>query len=202
MAAGVLPGWEEQVFPSQRAIDESGEKGLEEERRLAYVGITRARESARISFAANRQIYGRWQSVMPSRFIDELPHGNVDAISETGYAMQAGGVREAASRLDAYAPGAGFFSAYQSPGWRRAQENMSQRGGSGYGKAPMLEGEARLVVKSSDADSHYGVGDRIFHQKFGYGKVRAVEGNKLTVDFDKAGEKRVIDSFVIPASAA
>jgi DNA helicase-2/ATP-dependent DNA helicase PcrA len=193
-----LPGWEEQVFPSQRAIDESGDKGLEEERRLAYVGITRARESARISFAANRQIYGRWQSVIPSRFVDELPPDSVDAVSETGYAMQPGGVREAASRLDSYAPGAGFNSAYQSPGWRRAQENM----GRGFGKPPLLEGEARLVVKSSDADARYGIGDRIFHQKFGYGKIRAVEGNKLTVDFDKAGEKRVIDSFVIPASAA
>ena len=192
-----LPGWEEQVFPSQRSIDENGEKGLEEERRLAYVGITRARESARISFVANRQIYGRWQSVLPSRFIDELPPANVDAVSETGYAMQAGGVREAASRLDAYAPGAGFNSAYQSPGWRRAQENMG-RGG----RPPMIEGEARLIAKSGEGDSHYGVGDRIFHQKFGYGRIRNVEGNKLTVAFDKAGEKRVIDSFVVPASAA
>jgi DNA helicase-2/ATP-dependent DNA helicase PcrA len=185
------------VFPSQRSIDENGEKGLEEERRLAYVGITRARESARISFAANRQIYGRWQTVLPSRFIDELPPTNVDAISETGYAMQAGGVREAASRLDSYAPGAGFNSAYQSPGWRRAQENRDKRG-----KPPLLEGEARLVAKSGEDDSHFGVGDRIFHQKFGYGRVRNVEGNKLTVSFEKAGEKRVIDSFVIPASAA
>ncbi|MDX2276425.1 MAG: UvrD-helicase domain-containing protein [Hyphomonadaceae bacterium] len=196
-----LPGWEEQVFPSQRAIDESGEKGLEEERRLAYVGITRARESARISFAANRQIYGRWQSVIPSRFVDELPAANVDAVSETGYGMAPGQVREASgSRFDAYAPGAGFNSAYQSPGWKRAQDNMSR--GGGYGKAPQIEGEARLVMKSGPADSHYGVGDRIFHQKFGYGKIRHVEGNKLTVDFDKAGEKRVIDSFVVPASAA
>ena len=194
-----LPGWEEQVFPSQRSIDENGDKGLEEERRLAYVGITRARESARISFAANRQIYGRWQTVLPSRFIDELPAANVDAISETGYSMQAGGVREAASRLDSYAPGAGFNSAYQSPGWRRAQENKGQRPA---GKPPLIEGEARLVAKSGDADSHYGVGDRIFHQKFGYGRIRTVEGNKLTVAFEKAGEKRVIDSFVIPASAA
>ncbi|MGE0594945.1 MAG: ATP-dependent helicase [Hyphomonadaceae bacterium] len=193
-----LPGWEEQVFPSQRAIDESGEKGLEEERRLAYVGITRARESARISFAANRQIYGRWQSVIPSRFVDELPAANVDAVSETGYGLQPGQVREAAgSRFDAYAPGAGFNSAYQSPGWRRAQE----RGGASGGKPPMLEGEARLVMKSAPADSHYQAGERIFHQKFGYGMIRAVEGNKLTVDFDKAGEKRVIDSFVVPASA-
>ncbi|MBX3510912.1 MAG: UvrD-helicase domain-containing protein [Hyphomonadaceae bacterium] len=194
-----LPGWEEQVFPSQRSIDENGEKGLEEERRLAYVGITRARESARISFVANRQIYGRWQSVLPSRFIDELPAAHVDAISETGYAAQVGGVREAASRFDAYAPGAGFNSAYQSPGWRRAQENMGQRA---MGRAPVIDGEARLIAKSGEGDSHFGVGDRIFHQKFGYGRVRHVEGNKLTVDFDKAGEKRVIDSFVIPASAA
>jgi DNA helicase-2/ATP-dependent DNA helicase PcrA len=193
-----LPGWEEEVFPSKRSIEESGEKGLEEERRLAYVGITRARESARISFAANRQIYGRWQTVLPSRFIDELPPANVDAVSETGYAMQAGGVRESAARFDAYAPGAGFNSAYQSPGWRRAQENAGKRSG----KPPMLEGEARLIAKSGDDDSHYIRGDRIFHQKFGYGYIRAVEGNKLTVDFDKAGEKRVIDSFVIPASAA
>jgi DNA helicase II / ATP-dependent DNA helicase PcrA len=193
-----LPGWEEQVFPSQRSIDENGEKGLEEERRLAYVGITRARESARISFAANRQIYGRWQTVLPSRFIDELPPTNVDAVSETGYAMQTGGVRDAASRLDAYAPGAGFNSAYQSPGWRRAQENM----GRASGRPPTIDGEARLLAKSGEADSHYGVGDRIFHQKFGYGRVRSVEGNKLTVNFEKAGEKRVIDSFVVPASAA
>jgi DNA helicase-2/ATP-dependent DNA helicase PcrA len=183
-----LPGWEEQVFPSQRSIDETGEKGLEEERRLAYVGITRARESARISFAANRQIYGRWQTVLPSRFIDELPAANVDAISETGYHVQPG-VRDMAVEP--------FSSGYQSPGWRRAQER-----GAFTSKPPLLEGEARLVAKSGPGDAAYGVGDRIFHQKFGYGRVRQVEGNKLTVDFDKAGEKRVIDSFVVPASAA
>jgi DNA helicase II / ATP-dependent DNA helicase PcrA len=184
-----LPGWEEQVFPSQRSVDESGEKGLEEERRLAYVGITRARESARISFAANRQIYGRWQVVLPSRFIDELPAANVDAVSETGYGMQAPGVRDMAVEP--------FSSGYQSPGWRRAQER-----GAFQGKPPMIEGEARLVARSGDSDANYRRGDRIFHQKFGYGLVRMVDGNKLTVDFDKAGEKRVIDSFVVPASAA
>jgi DNA helicase-2/ATP-dependent DNA helicase PcrA len=184
-----LPGWEEQVFPSQRSIDESGEKGLEEERRLAYVGITRARESARISFAANRQIYGRWQTVLPSRFIDELPPAHVDAVSETGYGMQPPGVREMAVEP--------FTSSYQSPGWRRAQER-----GSFKGKPPTIEGEARLVARSGGEDSSYKRGDRIFHQKFGYGRVSAVEGNKLTVAFEKAGEKRVIDSFVVPASAA
>jgi len=184
-----LPGWEEEVFPSKRSIDESGEKGLEEERRLAYVGITRARESARISFVANRQIYGRWQTVLPSRFIDELPAKSVDAVSETGYGMQAPGVRDMAVEP--------FSSGYQSPGWRRAQER-----GASTSKPPMIDGEARLVARSGGDDSSYARGDRIFHEKFGYGRVRSVEGNKLTVDFDKAGEKRVIDSFVRPASAA
>ncbi len=192
-----LPGWEEQVFPSERSINEQGERGLEEERRLAYVGITRARVSARISFAANRQIYGRWQSVIPSRFVDELPAQSVDAVSETGYGLQASGVREGAARFEAYAPGAGFSSGYDSPGWRRAQAR-----GAFTGRAPLIEGEARLIAKSSEADSSFRIGERVFHQKFGYGAVRAVEGNKLTVTFDKAGEKRVIDSFVIPASAA
>jgi len=192
-----LPGWEEQVFPSQRAVDESGEKGLEEERRLAYVGITRARESARISFAANRQIYGRWQNVLPSRFVDELPHANVDAVSETGYGA---GVAEGRAQFGAYAPGAGFNSGYASPGWRRAQERTAAN--YTHAKAPQIEGEARLVARSGDKDQTYAIGERIFHQKFGYGRIRAVEGNKLTVDFEKAGEKRVIDSYVIPASAA
>jgi DNA helicase-2/ATP-dependent DNA helicase PcrA len=187
-----LPGWEETVFPSQRAVDESGVRGLEEERRLAYVGITRARESARISFAANRQIYGRWQSVLPSRFVDELPEAHVDAISETGYGQRSG-LPDGVSRFDAYAPGAGFGSGYESPGWKRAQA----RGGEhAFAKAPMIDGEARLVASSAPSDAKFPIGARIFHDKFGYGRVRAIDGNKLTVDFEKAGEKRVIDSFV------
>lgn len=192
-----LPGWEEGVFPSQRAIDETGIKGLEEERRLAYVGLTRARESARISFAANRQIYGRWQSVLPSRFIDELPEAHVDALSETGYGRTPG-LSDSGSRFD-HAPGAGFNSGYASPGWKRAQERMGQD--RPFARPP-IEGDARLIAKSGESDSAYKPGERVFHQKFGYGRVRTVEGTKLTVDFDKAGEKRVIDSFVIPASAA
>jgi DNA helicase-2/ATP-dependent DNA helicase PcrA len=185
-----LPGWEEEVFPSKRSLDESGE------RRLAYVGITRARESARISFAANRQIYGRWQSVLPSRFIDELPPGNVDAISETGYSV---GGNVAGSRFE---DAGGFQSTYESPGWQRAQARGGFGAGGGRGRAPTIEGEARLVAKSGDDDARFGLGARVFHTKFGYGRVRAVEGNKLTVDFDKAGEKRVIDTFVVPADAA
>ncbi|HEY1880426.1 MAG TPA: UvrD-helicase domain-containing protein [Caulobacteraceae bacterium] len=184
-----LPGWEEGVFPSQRSLDENGEKGLEEERRLAYVGLTRAREEARISFAANRQVYGRWTSQLPSRFVDELPIANVEASSETGY--YGGGLREGASRWDEVNYGSG----YDSPGWRRAQA----RGYAGGppGRTQVIEGEGRLVAVSDPGGaSAYAVGERVFHQKFGPGSVTAVEGNKLTVAFDHAGEKRVIDSFV------
>jgi DNA helicase-2/ATP-dependent DNA helicase PcrA len=195
-----LPGWEEQVFPSSRSVEEGGQRGLEEERRLAYVGLTRAKESARISFAANRQVHGRWQNALPSRFVDELPHAHVDAMSETGYAQTAGVADKPWSRFDAYAPGAGFNSAYPSPGWRRAQERMGLD--APFSRAPAIDGEARLVAKSGPKDQSFAIGERVFHQKFGYGAVRAVEGNKLTVDFEKAGEKRVIDTFVIPASAA
>jgi DNA helicase-2/ATP-dependent DNA helicase PcrA len=186
-----LPGWEEMVFPSQRSVDESGLRGLEEERRLAYVGVTRARESARISFVANRQIHGRWQSVMPSRFVDELPEAHVDAISETGYG--GGGVRETAQGFGG-SPGAGFGSSYPSPGWQRAQHRMGE--GRPFSRPPQIDGEARLVAKSGGEDAQFRVGARVFHDKFGYGRVRGVEGNKLTVDFEHSGEKKVIDSFV------
>ncbi len=184
-----LPGWEEGVFPSQRSMDETGEKGLEEERRLAYVGLTRARDEARISFAANRQVYGRWTSQLPSRFVDELPLESVEAASETGYYGGGPGMAQPASRWDEARYGTG----YDSPGWRRAQA----RGYAGGppGRTQIIEGEGRLVAVS-EAVSAYAAGDRVFHQKFGYGAITAVEGNKLTVAFEKAGEKRVIDSFV------
>ncbi|MFZ5670163.1 MAG: ATP-dependent helicase [Pseudomonadota bacterium] len=188
-----LPGWEEGVFPSQRSMDEKGEKGLEEERRLAYVGVTRAREEARISFAANRQVYGRWTSQLPSRFVDELPAANVEAVSETGYYGGGPGMQQPmSSRWD---DDRSFGSGYDSPGWRRAQ----QRGyhGGPAGRTQVLEGEGRLVaVSEPSAAGDYAPGDRVFHLKFGYGKVRLVEGNKLTVAFDKAGEKKVLDGFV------
>ena len=188
-----LPGWEEGVFPSQRSMDESGVKGLEEERRLAYVGITRAREEARISFAANRQVYGRWTSQLPSRFVDEMPADSVEAASETGYYGGGPGMREANSRWDDNA--SSFGTGYSSPGWRRAQER-NYRGGPA-GVSQVIEGEGRLVaVSEPSATGAYALGDRVFHIKFGYGKVRQIEGNKLTVMFEQAGEKKVIDSFV------
>ncbi len=187
-----LPGWEEGVFPSQRSMDESGEKGLEEERRLAYVGITRAREEARISFAANRQVYGRWTSQLPSRFVDELPLADVEASSETGYYGGGPGMQQHGSRWDETPA---FGAGYSSPGWRRAQ--AANYKGSHPGRQQVIEGDGRLVATSAgSAAGDYKPGDRVFHLKFGYGDVRAVEGNKLTVVFEKAGEKKVIDSFV------
>jgi DNA helicase-2/ATP-dependent DNA helicase PcrA len=194
-----LPGWEEGVFPSQRSMDEKGDKGLEEERRLAYVGLTRARADARVSFAANRQVYGRWTSQLPSRFVDELPIANVDAASETGYYGGGPGMNEQprASRWD---DTPAFGSGYDSPGWKRAQTRNTQTGGRGFAgggaRQPVIEGEGRLVAVSAANAATYKRGERVFHQKFGGGTVTGVEGNKLTVSFDHAGEKKVIDAFV------
>lgn len=138
---------------------------------------------------ANRQVYGRWTSQLPSRFVDELPIPHVEAVSETGY--YGGGVREAASRWDETHYGSG----YDSPGWKRAHSRGYAGGPPGQSK--IIEGEGRLVAISDPAAGHeYACGDRVFHQKFGYGAVVAVEGNKLTVAFETSGEKRVIDSFV------
>jgi len=190
-----LPGWEEGVFPSQRSIDEKGVKGLEEERRLAYVGVTRAKQDARISFAANRMVYGRWTSQLPSRFVDELPLAHVEPQSDTGYYGASTGMKEAKSRWDD-APS--FGGSYSSPGWKRAQPyTAAQTPKPAYARRAVIEGEGRLIATAvPKAGSNWSRGDRVFHQKFGYGAVRAIEGNKLVVTFDKAGEKKVIDTFV------
>jgi DNA helicase II / ATP-dependent DNA helicase PcrA len=184
-----LPGWEEGLFPHQRALDEKGRAGLEEERRLAYVGITRAKRRATISFAQNRRVHALWQSAMPSRFIDELPEAHVDVApmsnSYGGFGLGTYGQ----SRFDSPSSFSGG-NTYATPGWQRAQDRQAK--GETLKSAPkFIEGEA--VVSGTVS---YDVGDRVFHQKFGYGNVTVVEGNKLTVDFEKAGEKRVIDSFV------
>lgn len=190
-----LPGWEEGVFPSQRSIDEKGEKGLEEERRLAYVGVTRAKQDARISFAANRLVYGRWTSQLPSRFVDELPIDHVEAESDTGYYGASAGMKEAKSRWDDTPT---FGSGYSSPGWKRAQSFTAAKAPAARpARHTLIEGDGRLVATADPkAGSGWKRGDRVFHQKFGYGAVRTIEGNKLVVDFEKAGEKKVIDTFV------
>ena len=179
-----LPGWEEGLFPHQRSLDESGTKGLEEERRLAYVGITRAKKRATISFAGNRRTHGQWNSALPSRFIDELPEKHVE-IAESDHA--AGGFSNQ-SRFSNDFSG----SSYNSPGWQRAQQN---RGIYKQGTPPTINARAESVVSSMNS-SAYKRGERIFHQKFGYGRIEAIEGNKLTVAFEKAGVKKVLDSYV------
>ncbi len=184
-----LPGWEEGLFPSQRTMDESGLAGLEEERRLAYVGLTRARQRIRISFAANRRVHGSWQSALPSRFIKEIPEELVDATVDEGFYGGYAGFRDNANAAE-------FGSTYDSPGWKRAQANRAAASGTFRSRPPTIEAQAWSVQTSDPGASQYARDDRVFHQKFGYGRVRYVEGNKLTVDFDKAGEKRVIDQFV------
>jgi len=186
-----LPGWEEGLFPSQRSLDEKGRSGLEEERRLAYVCITRAKNNLAISFAQNRQIHGQWQSSLPSRFIDELPEKHVEVMPMTtsygGHNLGNFG----SSRFD----GAKTFGqgSYSTPGWKRAEANRAS--GTAARHTPKFI-EGRLIA-DGDAPSKFEVGARIFHDKFGYGAVIKVEGNKLTIDFEKAGEKKVLDSFVV-----
>ena len=227
-----LPGWEEGLFPHQRSLDEGGRSGLEEERRLAYVGLTRAKRHLHLWFVSNRRIHGLWQSTIPSRFLDELPEAHVEVADAGnsyggygagrygggGFASGRGSGPYGASRFDKAEP---FSNTYATPGWQRAQQNRTEatrdnwgtRSGhqverigygetdSGYGagrtsvKSRVIDGE--LVAKSvADSPSPFNVGDRVFHQKFGNGNVAAIEGNKLTIDFDRAGQKKVLDGFV------
>ncbi|MEI1246426.1 ATP-dependent helicase [Rhizobium aouanii] len=204
-----LPGWEEGLFPHQRSLDESGRAGLEEERRLAYVGITRAKHRCHIWFVSNRRIHGLWQSTLPSRFLDELPetHVEVAAMEQSYGGYGRGGYGQ--SRFDKAEP---FANSYSTPGWKRAQanktdatrDNWGTRSGHaveriGYGesgpKGRTIEGE--LVAKSTSSEpSRFTLGDRVFHLKFGNGNITGIEGNKLTIEFDRAGQKRVLDGFV------
>ena len=202
-----LPGWEEGLFPHQRALDEQGRAGLEEERRLAHVGITRARRRAMIYFATNRRIHGSWTTTVPSRFLDELPAANVEITESKGGSGWGGAGGYGTSRFDNIES---FGSAYSTPGWQRAQANRSRSGGSGFDETGARYGagaprrkpvtiEGELIAKSTGTESEFSLGDRVFHQKFGYGRVARVDGNKLTIAFDKAGEKKVVDSFVTRA---
>jgi DNA helicase-2/ATP-dependent DNA helicase PcrA len=206
-----LTGWEEGLFPSQRTMDESGLAGLEEERRLAYVGITRARKLAKISFAQNRRNRGLYQAAVPSRFIDELSEAHVEVLeprSPFGGAYQnfngGGSNPYGNSRFDT----SDTFKAstYDTPGWQRAQANAardkSKSDNATFGwaskkpkRAPqVIEGE--LVASSIASNALFSVGDRVTHGKFGEGTVAEVDGNKLTVEFDGGERKRVVDTFV------
>jgi DNA helicase-2/ATP-dependent DNA helicase PcrA len=184
-----LAGWEEGVFPSQRALDEGGQASLEEERRLAYVAITRARRRCVILHAANRRIYGQWTSSIPSRFVAELPDDHTDqkTTMSGGESLWRANWSERADPFADVGRGTG-----RGPGWRRAAA------GGAFERTPprVLEARASAVSFGNPGRSDIAVGQRVFHTKFGYGQVAEVEGNKLEIDFEKAGRKRVLDSFV------
>ncbi|MDA1091542.1 MAG: UvrD-helicase domain-containing protein [Proteobacteria bacterium] len=169
-----LAGWEEGLFPHPRTLDDSGVAGLEEERRLAYVGLTRARKQAFVSFAANRRIHGQWNSAMPSRFIDELPQEHIEVRSPTGLYGGGQGI------------GAGGGFSERSGGFDAARRHQNRR------SRPELVED--IAHHAKDAD--FLVGQRVFHQKFGYGKINVVDGGKLEISFEKAGNKKVMASFV------
>ncbi|WP_375642118.1 MULTISPECIES: ATP-dependent helicase [unclassified Bartonella] len=170
-----LPGWEEGLFPHQRSLDEGGRSGLEEERRLAYVGLTRAKKHLHIWFVSNRRIHGLWQSTLPSRFLDELPAEHIEvAETETSY----GGYGKSSFQYHDF-----FYNDYTTPRQKRAQKNKT------------IEG--KIIAQSiSHESSNFSINDRIFHIKFGYGHITAIDDHKLTIMFEKAGEKRVLDNFV------
>lgn len=168
-----LPGWEEGIFPSQRSVDESGAKGVEEERRLAYVAITRAKKRAYIIYAANRRVYNQYQNSLPSRFLKELPEDNIEKISMgNGLSFKT---KEFGGRADGF------------------EYNVSEfvRNNPSYNK-PNIEKSSKAVV----SDSKFYVGVRVFHVKFGYGRVVNITGNQLDVNFEKSGNKKVIESYV------
>jgi len=167
-----LPGWEEGLFPSQRSMDENGLKGLEEERRLAYVGLTRARKKSFISFAANRRMYGQWINAIPSRFIDELPEDNIEAEMQPG--MPSSDLSGRSSHWDS----SGFKGTryVRQSGAATTTSSLNPSSGEGFKR-----------------------GDRITHTKFGTGTILNVDGSKLDIAFDKGGNKRVLDSFVEPS---
>jgi len=173
-----LAGWEEGLFPSQRALDEGGSRALEEERRLAYVGLTRARRRCAVSFAANRRLYGHWTSSVPSRFVAELPAEHVEVLHRSPGARPDWGLL--GDPLPAVRP-APF----------RTRRAFADR---------VLEGRAEILASRPPAGSRtFRVGERIFHDKFGYGRIEAIDGDKLEIAFEKAGRKKVVDSFVDPA---
>ena len=174
-----LPGWEEGLFPNQRAMEETGRAGLEEERRLAYVGLTRARRRAYVSYAANRLLYGQSQPTLPSRFLAELPMEHLEVVADPGLYPRAGAREESAQ-------------------WAEfpARPDLTRLGPLGR-RAPLVEARpAPVAGRELRRVGGFASGDRIFHQKFGYGTVRAVEDNKLAISFDKAGDKLVMDAFV------
>jgi DNA helicase-2/ATP-dependent DNA helicase PcrA len=218
-----LPGWEEGVFPHPRAMEGEGRAGLEEERRLAYVGLTRAKRKAHVLHAANRRLFSQWQTSVPSRFIEEIPADNVELIAGPGLypglQSREEGVSEAADAFD-FDPrprrpwretygnrnGGARNGANGDGGGRYESRNGRDGNGGRFGrfadtynrweKPAMKDVTPKKAASATASASGFRAGERVFHQKFGYGKITAVDGNKLEIAFDKAGAKKVLDSFV------
>lgn len=186
-----LPGWEDGLFPSQRSMDDQGRAGMEEERRLGYVGITRAMEHCLISFVSNRQIYGQWKSVLPSRFIDDLPDSHVEILNPPGL---YGGSQSSFRRGTGIQERAFKADVYNSPGWRRLQSRRSevQSDATSFSNAG---GRSK-----AGAGPGFSAGARVFHEKFGYGSVLSVDGNKVSVSFEKGSERHVLAGYLALAS--
>ena len=178
-----LPGWEEGLFPHQLALDEAGHAGLEEERRLAYVGLTRARLRAHVLFAANRHRHGQWVSAIPSRFVNELAPDHVMLAEDAGLQM---------------APG-GLYRGHGGTG--TARRLMSEHAAFRSRQAPPVVDATPMPTGGEAGPAGYATGDRVFHQKFGYGRILTVDGDKLEIAFEKAGTKKIIDRFVQPADS-
>jgi DNA helicase-2/ATP-dependent DNA helicase PcrA len=189
-----LPGWEEGIFPSQRALDEGGIASLEEERRLAYVAITRARRRATVLHAANRRIYGQWSSSLPSRFVAELPDAHIDQETTMtgGESLWRAQWSERADPFAHLGPAQSMRASTRGPGWQRAAS------GGRFSTQPqrVIEARASAVSLGNQGRDDLSLGQRVFHQKFGHGTIAAIEGNKLEIDFEHAGRKKVLDSFV------
>ena len=196
-----LPGWEEGVFPSQRTLDENGVAGLEEERRLAYVGITRGRKRVYVSHAANRRIHGSWASAIPSRFVEELPPEHIETDNDPGVGIHW---RDQAQQAGGWGGGfgGGFGTGFgkSGGGFNERFNRMGQQAPKGGGRT--IEGTAFDVTPRTRPNAPFQPGARVFHQKFGYGTVKFVETDKLEINFDRAGTKKVLDSFVVRADQA
>lgn len=174
-----LPGWEEELFPSKKSIDDQGERGLEEERRLAYVGITRAKQRAHIYYAATRYMFGNYMSPIPSRFIEELPKEHIEKHGQQGLNN---------NQYENNLFGSQFNASFNfGEGREKYQLDRSTA------KKPYSNNKQ---IRSKEVISEFSIGDRVFHDKFGYGKITAVDGNKLMIDFEMGSSRKVMDSFV------
>ena len=170
-----LPGWEEGLFPHQKSIEEKGDQAVQEERRLAYVALTRAKQRLFISFANNRKYYGNnnsndWMPSMPSRFIDELDKQYLE-------------INETAKDNDQdfeFSQDFNFTEGKKSPGWKRY----------------LQEKEKIKTINYTNNLTNFKIGQGVEHETFGKGKIIHIDGNKLLINFKDSGEKKVIDKYL------